>query len=384
MKNIPIPRKSSYLKCLIEKVESLIRRMRWKAHFHEKKGNCNDDTETENYGFKSDYAPPQNENLNAFENDIYEMIRSVKFRPVHNAFLSKMKNEISKINSSSNLLVFADKTTNMYEMTKENYENLLMNNITKCYKKADETCLNGINNEAKQIACKLKLDKKIKRLAKRKAFITLKDHKENFTSNTKCRLINPAKSEVGIVSKAIVERINTKIRHIKKLNQWQNTSEVITWFKNITNKHKCKFLKFDIVDFYPSITEHLLTKSLTFAQKYTEITQQEIKIIKHARKSLLFSKDSAWKKRNNNSLFDVTMGSFDGAEICELVGLYILEKLTDTFGKNNIGLYRDDGLATLYNKTGSQIDRAKKALIKIFKENDLAITVETNYNLLIS
>jgi hypothetical protein len=72
------------------------------------------------------------------------------------------------------------------------------------------------------------------------------------------------------------------------------------------------------------------------------------------------------------------MGSFDGAEICELVGLYILEKLTDTFGKNNIGLYRDDGLATLNNKTGSQIDRAKKALIKIFKENDLAITVETN------
>ena len=72
------------------------------------------------------------------------------------------------------------------------------------------------------------------------------------------------------------------------------------------------------------------------------------------------------------------MGSFDGAEICELVGLYILEKLTDNYGKNIIGLRRDDVLATLCNKTGSQIDRAKKALIKIFKENDLAITVETN------
>ena len=92
-----------------------------------------------------------------------------------------------------------------------------------------------MNNEAKQIACKLKLDTKMKRLAKRKAFITLKDHKENFTSNTKCRLINPTKSEVGIVSKAIVQRINTKFRHIKKLNQWQNTSEVITWLKEHYN-----------------------------------------------------------------------------------------------------------------------------------------------------
>ena len=34
------------------------------------------------------------------------------------------------------------------------------------------------------------------------------------------------------------------------------------------------------------------------------------------------------------SAFDVTMGSFDGAEICELVGLFILSKLKDTCGNN--------------------------------------------------
>ena len=32
------------------------------------------------------------------------------------------------------------------------------------------------------------------------AYITLKDHKENFRNNTKCRLINLSKSEVGRVS----------------------------------------------------------------------------------------------------------------------------------------------------------------------------------------
>lgn len=45
------------------------------------------------------------------------------------------------------------------------------------------------------------------------------------------------------------------------------------------------------------------------------------------------------------------MGSYDGAEVCELVGLYILSALGNTYGKECIGLYRDDGLAVLKKKT---------------------------------
>ena len=48
------------------------------------------------------------------------------------------------------------------------------------------------------------------------------------------------------------------------------------------------------------------------------------------------------------------MGSFDGAETCELVGSYLLSKLTPELG-NNIGLYRDDGLAA-FNKTPREIE----------------------------
>jgi hypothetical protein len=40
----------------------------------------------------------------------------------------------------------------------------------------------------------------------------------------------------------------------------------------------------------------------------------------------------------------MNMGSFDGAETCELVGSYLLSKLAPEYG-NDIGLYRDDGLA---------------------------------------
>ena len=45
--------------------------------------------------------------------------------------------------------------------------------------------------------------------------------------------------------------------------------------------------------------------------------------------------------------FDVTMGSYDGAEVCELVGLYLMSKLEILIGKNQLGLYRDDGLAAV-------------------------------------
>ena len=53
----------------------------------------------------------------------------------------------------------------------------------------------------------------------------------------------------------------------------------------------------------------------------------------------------AWVKKTGNPLFDVTMGSFDGAELCELVGLYLLNKIKPLLGTGNVGLYRDDGLA---------------------------------------
>ena len=43
------------------------------------------------------------------------------------------------------------------------------------------------------------------------------------------------------------------------------------------------------------------------------------------------------------------MGSNDGAEMSELVGLFILSKLAYLFQENSVGLYRDDGLGVLRN-----------------------------------
>ena len=105
---------------------------------------------------------------------------------------------------------------------------------------------------------------------------------------------------------------------------------------------------FDIDSFYPSITKSLLSKAISFAKNYTTISDNDIDIIMHCRKSLLFDNETAWTKKNDNDMFDVTMGSFDGAEVCELIGLFLLNNLSEKYGKNNVGLYRDDGLIPAY------------------------------------
>ena len=95
----------------------------------------------------------------------------------------------------------------------------------------------------------------------------------------------------------------------------------------------------------------------------------------HACKSLLFHNNTTWVK--NTGTFDITMGSYHGAEACELVGLYILNKISPIFGRENVGLYRDDGLAVL-KKSGPETNRIKKELHEIFKGINLKITVETS------
>ena len=97
----------------------------------------------------------------------------------------------------------------------------------------------------------------------------------------------------------------------------------------------------------------------------------------HSRRSLLFDKDSVWVKKNNPN-FDVTIGSYDGAELCELTGLYILSIMDSEFGKEKIGLYRDDGLGCFQNMSGPQLERIKKKICKIFENFGLKITIENN------
>ena len=57
--------------------------------------------------------------------------------------------------------------------------------------------------------------------------------------------------------------------------------------------------------------------------------------------------NEAWKKKDADTTFDVTMGGYDGAELFKLIGIYIQSLLRNILSKDNMGLYRNDGLFIL-------------------------------------
>ena len=92
--------------------------------------------------------------------------------------------------------------------------------------------------------------------------------------------------------------------------------------------------------------------------------------------SFLFNGGNIRKKRQSNTTFDVTMGSYDGTEVCELVGLFILNSLAEKYGKDYVGLYHD-GLILLKGISKRLADKARNYLYKLFAENfQLTITAE--------
>ena len=118
-------------------------------------------------------------------------------------------------------------TSNIYEMPEQQHKKLLHDNVTKKYKKAPPKLETSINLEAKNIAELIHLDDRIECIARTSAFITLRDHKPDFRQNPSCRLINPAKNELGKVSKLIIEKINEKLISELHFNQWKNTHSVL-------------------------------------------------------------------------------------------------------------------------------------------------------------
>ena len=166
------------------------------------------------------------------------------------------------------------------------------------------------------------------------------------------------------------------MRAKSKLNQWKNVYGCIEWFKKLNHKSCKSFIVFDIVNFYPSISEDLLNKSLNWAEQFIGISESDRKAIFEARKSLLYFDGSFWSKKSNPS-FDVPMGAFDGAEICDICGLYILAQLDKLNLNVSFGSYKDDGLAAC-RATPRVAEKYKKQICETFRKLGLQITIEAN------
>ena len=92
-----------------------------------------------------------------------------------------------------------------------------------------------------------------------------------------------------------------------------------------------------------------MTDPISYAKSLIDITVDEYSIIMHLRKILLFQNSEPWVKKDGDEDFDVPMGCYDGAKICELVGSFILNQLGSIIDKNDIGLYQDESWNFLQN-----------------------------------
>ena len=132
---------------------------------------------------------------------------------------------------------------------------------------------------------------------------------------------------------------------------------------------------FDIKDFYSSISKKLLADSINFVRQHVQIKREDFGIIQHAKKSHFYKKEISWKKRNTN-LFDAAMGPYDGAEISELVGSFLLNSSASKFDKNSVASHRDDGLALFKNINGHRADKTRKEFPRILYGNGLSLEIQ--------
>ena len=140
--------------------------------------------------------------------------------------------------TNDNLLIQADKSRNIYLMSKDTYTQHLTETVTKTYKQCSRNKVKNINYNAKLIAQELSIDDRVEKMLETEAYITIKDHKKDFPYKLSFRLLNPSKSDIDKISKNILDRINKLFIAFTHANQWKNTSSVIDWFKNIANKRQ--------------------------------------------------------------------------------------------------------------------------------------------------
>ena len=98
--------------------------------------------------------------------------------------------------------------------------------------------MKGKSINKQNTAKNLKLENKMEEYADQSAYVTLNDHKQNFKTKLPCRLINPAKNDIGTVSKVELEKINRAINNQIRCNQWRNTQIVIDTKQNKSTVYK--------------------------------------------------------------------------------------------------------------------------------------------------
>ena len=88
-----------------------------------------DGTTVNNFGFKSVLTPPKNEPLNTFEEELYDVVRNIEFKRANTVFQNQLNKDINMINKDPLLFIPADKSNNLYKVSKDTYGKLLQDKI---------------------------------------------------------------------------------------------------------------------------------------------------------------------------------------------------------------------------------------------------------------
>ena len=381
LKNVPKPSRFVYEKKLISQGEIFLKKMRWKLlAFKQPELFAN---QYETHGFGTRNSPPGSKELEPFEQDFIDLISDLSYRPVRNEFQKELKRQVNDIKASGKILVSADKTRNQYRVPVEDYKEKVTDALKTVYEKQrTRQKVEEVNEEAYNIAKTFPVGQdstladRIDVIRENECFVTFKDHKPDFPGRISTRLINPSRSSIGRISKHILDGINQSLKVKTKLNLIKSSQEAIDWFNGIQNKQCYTFFKMDLEAYYPSISEALLIKAVDWARKFTHISDKDLQIILHSRKSFIFFNKEPWTKKKNPN-FDCGIGSSDSCEASELVGFFLLDGLKALVRRESQILFRDDWLGVV-QLTGPQVDRLRKNLIGFFAQFDLKITVQAN------
>ena len=228
VKNIPIPSPKVYLMMLINSIETLCREMEWAANIYL---NPRSRITKRTFNFRSIKNPPKVKELVKFKEDMLNIVKSIQFKKSKTKFQRKLQEDVTKIRNNNNVIVHADKTSNLYEVDPATHKKLVQKVVNQDYKKETLRNIQKINTAHKKIVNDLDLQDRVFKTTERECFITFKDHKGDFVNNPKSRLLNPMKPEVGRISHLLLKNVVEVVREKTKLNQWKNVYSCIDWFK---------------------------------------------------------------------------------------------------------------------------------------------------------
>ena len=168
---------------------------------------------------------PHIKEMDKIEAEMIGMVKEIKFRKMRNNIQQKMYEDMRRFKESDSIFVKSDKSGNLYEIEKGKYKQMMFKEVVKNYKKAPPDLEKELNCEAKMLAHRLGIVDRVEKYNTKNCFITIKDHKSDFKTNPECRLINPAKTQIGRVSKIIVQEICDSVMLALNINQWRSTKD---------------------------------------------------------------------------------------------------------------------------------------------------------------